>query len=94
MYGPETFVARMDGDAMAPLIRDRDHVYVDPDEPAAHGIPENPGRRFSIGPPFTATDPDGDILTCALESTFADSLANPVGGAAGPRCASQVSSRA
>ena len=37
MYGPETFVARMDGDAMAPLIRDRDHVYVDPDERAADG---------------------------------------------------------
>ena len=37
MFGPETFVARMDGDSMTPLIRAREYVYVDPDEPATDG---------------------------------------------------------
>ena len=37
MYGPETFVVRVEGEAMAPRFQDGDYAWVDPDEPAADG---------------------------------------------------------
>ena len=37
MFGRETFILRMDDDAMAPCVLKGDHVYVDPDEPACDG---------------------------------------------------------
>ena len=36
-YGPDTFVMRVEDDSMAPRFLRGDYVYVDPDEPAAHG---------------------------------------------------------
>ena len=36
-YGPDTFVVRVEDDSMAPRFLRGDYVYVDPDEPAAHG---------------------------------------------------------
>ncbi len=37
MYGLETFIERVEDDAMAPRISRGDFVYVDPDEPAVDG---------------------------------------------------------
>ena len=37
MFGPETVVLRIVGDAVPPEFRAGDFVYVDPDEPAAPG---------------------------------------------------------
>ena len=37
MFGRETFIVRMDSDTMEPWVREGDHVYVDPDEPASDG---------------------------------------------------------
>ena len=37
-YGPETFVVRMEDDAMAPLLPRGHWVFVDPDEPMAPGL--------------------------------------------------------
>jgi len=37
MFGPGTFVERVADDAMAPLVKAGDYVYIDPDEPAADG---------------------------------------------------------
>ncbi|MDE0421025.1 MAG: S24 family peptidase [Gammaproteobacteria bacterium] len=38
MYGgPETFVERVADDAMAPLLRAGEYVFIDPDEAAADG---------------------------------------------------------
>ena len=36
-FGPDTFVVRVEGGAMAPAFRDGDYVWVDPDEAAADG---------------------------------------------------------
>ncbi len=36
-YGPDTFVVRVEDNAMAPAFRDGDYVWVDPDEPAVEG---------------------------------------------------------
>ena len=36
-FGPETFLLRVRGHAMAPRFADGDWVWVDPDEPAADG---------------------------------------------------------
>ena len=47
MFGRETFIVRVAEDAMAPRIRAGDYVWVDPDEPAAHGkfvAVRDPGR--------------------------------------------------
>ncbi len=40
--GPRTFVVRAAGDAMAPDVRDGDHVRVDPDAPV------EPGRAVAL----------------------------------------------
>ncbi|MDE0063673.1 MAG: hypothetical protein OXP09_16715 [Gammaproteobacteria bacterium] len=37
MYGRDTFIVRVDDEALAPQIRKGDYVYVDPDEPAVPG---------------------------------------------------------
>ena len=37
MHGRDTFVVRVEGDAMAPAFRDGDYAWVDPDEFAADG---------------------------------------------------------
>ena len=37
VFVPETFVACVEDDALAPLAAAGDFAYVDPDEPAAHG---------------------------------------------------------
>ena len=37
-YGPETFVARVEDDAMAPLLPRGHWAFVDPDEPMAPGL--------------------------------------------------------
>ena len=37
MYGPETFVVRVEGHSMEPRFRDGEYAYVDPDEPAVDG---------------------------------------------------------
>ena len=47
MFGRETFIVRIAEDAMAPRVRAGDYVWVDPDEPAAHGrlvAVRDPGR--------------------------------------------------
>ena len=47
MFGRETFIVRVAEDAMAPRVRAGDHVWVDPDEPAADGslvAVRDPGR--------------------------------------------------
>ena len=36
-YGPDTFVVRVEDNAMAPAFRDGDYVWVDPYEPAVAG---------------------------------------------------------
>jgi len=36
-YGRDTFAMRVEGHSMEPRVRDGDHVFVDPDEPARHG---------------------------------------------------------
>ena len=36
-YGPDTFVVRVEDNAMAPAFRFGDYVWVDPDEPAVEG---------------------------------------------------------
>ncbi|MCY3839367.1 MAG: S24 family peptidase, partial [Gammaproteobacteria bacterium] len=51
MYGPETFIVRVEGDAMAPRVNDGDYVFIDPDEPAVHGCVV--GVRESDGRPGT-----------------------------------------
>ena len=37
MHGRDTFVVRVEDDAMAPAFRDGDYVWVDPDEPMVDG---------------------------------------------------------
>ena len=37
-YGPETFVVRMEDDAMVPLLPRGHWAFVDPDEPMAPGL--------------------------------------------------------
>ena len=37
MYGRDTFVVEVEGDAMAPAFRDGDYAWVDPDEPVVDG---------------------------------------------------------
>ena len=47
MFGSETFIVHIAEDAMAPRVRAGDYVWVDPDEPAAHGSVvafRDPGR--------------------------------------------------
>ena len=47
MFGSEIFIVRVSEDAMAPRVRVGDYVWVDPDEPAAHGClvaVRDPGR--------------------------------------------------
>jgi len=47
MFGRDTFIVRIAEDAMAPRVRAGDYVWVDPDEPAAHGsfvAERDPGR--------------------------------------------------
>ena len=47
MFGRETFIVRVAEDAMAPPVRVRDYVRIDPDERAAHrrlGTVREPGR--------------------------------------------------
>ena len=37
MHGRDTFVVRIEDDAMVPAFRDGDYVWVDPDEPRVDG---------------------------------------------------------
>ena len=46
-FGRETFLLRMAGAAMSPLVEDGDWLFVDPDEPA------EPGRLVAIEHPET-----------------------------------------
>ena len=51
MFGRETFMVRVAEDAMAPRVGVGDYVWVDPDEPAAHGrlvTVRDPGRGEEI----------------------------------------------
>ena len=51
MSGCETFIVRVGEDAMAPRVQMGDYVWVDPDEPAAHGprvAVRDPGRGGEI----------------------------------------------
>ena len=37
MFGPETFIERVGDDALAPIAREGEYAWIDPDEPAREG---------------------------------------------------------